>query len=61
MEADDAKKRKIVSSLLWNLSIKNKTVAQVSFKSPYDILAKGGKNNDILNLRREWDSNPRFP
>lgn len=61
MEADDAKKRKIVSTLLWNLSIKNKTVAEVSFKSPYDILAKGGKNNDILTLRREWDSNPRFP
>ncbi|MDO8571226.1 MAG: recombinase family protein, partial [bacterium] len=59
MDGDDAKKRNIVSSLLWNLSIKNKSVAQVSFKSPYDILAKEHDNDDILQLRRRWDSNPR--
>ncbi len=59
MDGDDAKKRNIVSSLLWNLSIKNKTAATVSFKSPYDILAKEHKSDDILQLRRRWDSNPR--
>ncbi len=59
LQADDAKKRNIVSTLLWNLSIKNKTAATVSFKSPYDILAKEHKSDDILQLRRRWDSNPR--
>jgi site-specific DNA recombinase len=61
MDADDVKKQDIISKLLWNLSIKNKTVAEVSYKSPYDILAKIPKNADILQLRREWDLNPRFP
>ena len=61
MEGDDAKKRNIVSSLIWNLSIKNKTMATVSFKSPYDILAKEHKSDDILQLRRGRDSNPRDP
>ena len=48
MDADDTKKQDILSKLLWNLSIKNKTVAEVSYKSSYGILAKIPKNADIL-------------
>ncbi len=51
LEQDEQGKRIIVSKLLWNLSMRNQSVAQVSFKSPYDILAKTPKNTEISQLR----------
>ncbi len=57
LTADDEQKRKVIEKLLWNLSIKNRTVAQQSFKSPYSILAKSPKTGDILTLCAELDSN----
>jgi site-specific DNA recombinase len=54
---DDFGKREIVSKILWNLSMKNQSVAKVSFKSPYDILAKAPKTGDIKTLLRDLDSN----
>lgn len=54
--ADDTKKREILENLLWNLSIKNKTVAQVRFKSPFEILAKAPKTGDISTWLRDLDS-----
>ena len=57
-DADDEQKRKVIEKLLWNLSIKNRTVAQQSFKSPYSILAKSPKTGDILTLCAVRDSNP---
>jgi DNA invertase Pin-like site-specific DNA recombinase len=51
LEQDDYGKRKIVSDLLWNLSIRNQNVANVSFKSPYDLLTKLPKNANISQLR----------
>ena len=60
-DADDEQKRKVIEKLLWNLSIKNRTVAQQSFKSPYSILAKSPKTGNISQLCAERDSNPRCP
>ena len=57
LEKDDYGKREIVSNLLWNLSIRNQNVAQVSFKSPYDLLAKLPKNADISQMRAIEESN----
>ena len=57
LDGDDAKKRKIVENLLWNLSMKNKTVAQVRLKSPFDIMAKVPKNASFENLRAIEESN----
>jgi len=45
-------KRNIISELLWNLSVKDRKIAQVSYRSPYDILAKAPKNGDIFTLCR---------
>ena len=56
-DADDERKRKVIEKLLWNFSIKNRTVAQQSFKSPYSILAKSPKTGDIQTLCRGEDSN----
>lgn len=58
LEGDDMKKKKIIDSLLWNLTIKNKDVAQVSFKSPFDIMAKVPKDASISEMLRVRDSNP---
>ena len=53
--ADDQEKRNLVSELLWNLSIKDRNIAKVSYKSPFDILAKLPKNADFLTLCRRQD------
>ncbi len=50
LAADDYKKRSIVESLLWNLSIEDGKVAQVKYKSPFDIMAKAPKNADSCTL-----------
>jgi site-specific DNA recombinase len=57
LDSNEMKKRKIISNLLWNLSIKNKTVAQVRFKTPFDILAKASKTSDISTLLPDLESN----
>ncbi len=49
-------KRKMLSGLLWNLSIDNKKLAKVSFKEPFETLANCCANDDIDNLRRGWDA-----
>lgn len=50
LEADDLGKREIAEKLLWNLSIKNKTVASIKFKSPYQLLAQAPKTADISQM-----------
>ena len=43
-------KGKMISGLVWNLSIDNKKLAKVSFKEPFETLANSAKNTDIDNL-----------
>jgi site-specific DNA recombinase len=57
LAADDFKKHEIMKNLLWNLSVKNKTVASIHYKSPYEVLAKAPKNAQIFGLLRDLDSN----
>jgi site-specific DNA recombinase len=47
LDGDDTKKRKVVESLLWNLSLKDKKVASIKYKTPFDILAKAPKDADF--------------
>jgi len=54
LDANDSKKREIVENLLWNLSIKNKSVASIKLKSPYDVIAKAPKNANISELLAVW-------
>jgi hypothetical protein len=56
LAADDLKKHEIMKNLLWNLSLKNKSVAQIKYKSPYQVLAKAPKKDDILSLLGDLDS-----
>jgi len=49
-------KRKILSGLLWKISIANKKLAKIKFKEPFDILANCAKNTDIDKLRRVRDA-----
>ncbi len=61
MEADDIGKKEITEKLLWNLSIKNKTVASIKFKSPYQQLAIAPKTADISQMLPDLDSNQDTP
>lgn len=50
LKKDDEEKHRIVSRILWNLSMKEKTVAHVSYKSIYYMMAKAPKTGDISLL-----------
>jgi len=52
---DPQEKRIMLQKLLSNASIKNKTVAQYQFKSPYQRLAETSKNITFENLCAVWD------
>ncbi|MFH1789696.1 MAG: hypothetical protein ABH832_01365, partial [bacterium] len=59
LNTKDENKEKIVKTLLWNAEVKNKKIANFSFKEPYDLLSKVPNKSDFLSVRRGWDSNPR--
>ena len=48
-------KRHTLGKLLSNASIRNKTVAQYQFKSPYDILARMPKNASLSVMCTGWN------
>lgn len=50
LDADDEKKRQIVEQLLWNLSIENKSMASIQYKSPFHIMAKTPKNASFSKM-----------
>ena len=58
LDGNDYKKRKVVESLLWNLSMKERNVAQVSLKNTYALISKAPKNAGISTLLGDRDSNP---
>lgn len=51
------KKRRMVENLLWNLEVKDKNVANYSFKSRYQVLANAPKNGDLTTMLPDKDSN----
>jgi len=50
VEGSDEKKRMILENLLWNLTIKDGKVAQIQYKSPYQILANAPKTGSISSM-----------
>ena len=62
LAAGDAKKRVIVSELLWNLSLENKLVRSLQYKTPFDVIAKAPKNGDLNTMLGglESDQNSRL-
>ncbi len=55
------KQRDTLIDLLWNASVENKKIANISFKQPYDVLSKIENKSDFSSVRRGRDSNPRYP
>ena len=56
--ANPDKQRDILISLLWNASVANKKIANISFKEPYNVLSKIENKSDFYSVRRVRDSNP---
>jgi len=54
LNGDDLKKRNILENLCWNLSFKDKNVAQLKLKSPYDIMFKSPKNLEFCAKLTVW-------
>lgn len=50
LSSNPTEKRKVVENLLWNLTIENRELAQVSYKQPYQVLANSPKNLDIFQM-----------
>ncbi len=55
VDGNDDEKRTIASKILWNLSMRDGAMAQVSYRSPYDIMANAPKTGDIKTLLAVWD------
>ncbi|MFA5000427.1 MAG: hypothetical protein WC545_03655 [Patescibacteria group bacterium] len=50
--------RNTLITLLWNATIDNKKIANISFKEPYNVLSKIENKSDFDSVRRGGDSNP---
>src|SRR3989339_216693 len=50
----------MIKTVLWNAQMKNKKIANLTFKEPFDILSKIENKSDFLSVRRERDLNPRY-
>ncbi len=61
VEGDDMKKRKVLETVLLNATIVNGEMASYTLKQPYQMLEKAGGTADIEQMRKGWDSNPRYP
>ncbi len=59
LKGENEKQEKVIKTLLWNAQIKNKKIANLHFKEPYNLLAKVEDKSDFLSVRKEGDSNPR--
>ncbi|MDD2656097.1 MAG: recombinase family protein [Patescibacteria group bacterium] len=55
----NGEQEKIVKTLLWNAQMRNKKIANLTFKEPFNILSKIEDKSDFLSVRRDRDSNPR--
>lgn len=53
-------KNKILEKLLWNLEIKEKALARVSYKMPYEVIKKAPKNGDFSEMLGRKGSNLRM-
>lgn len=52
LNATDEQKKIIANEVLWNLSIKDGSVAQIKYKTPYELLANAPKTGDLTTMLR---------
>ena len=57
LDGDDFQKRKVLENLCWNLSFKDKNMAQVSLKGAYQVMYNAPKNGTITELLGDLESN----
>lgn len=55
LAVDDTEKREMLQKLLSNATIENGKVAQIQYKSPYQLLALTPKSADFSTLLAVWD------
>lgn len=58
LHANDERKHRIANNLLSNLTLKDRKMAQVKYKSPYDVLARTPINASFSTMLPDRDSNP---
>ncbi len=61
LKAKSHKKQKALKTVLWNATVHDGKIANLSLKRPYDIIAEVDDLSDFTKLRRGRDSNPRAP
>lgn len=57
LSGDDVKKKEIIENLLWNLTLENKNIVTVKYKSPFDVIARVPKNASFSEMLPDKDSN----
>jgi DNA invertase Pin-like site-specific DNA recombinase len=60
INAKEETQREVLGKVLWNLEIKDKKIAQVSYKMPYQAFADTPKKDDFATMLERRDSNPRM-
>ena len=56
----NGKQEIIIKTLLWNAQMRNKKIANLTFKEPYNLLSKIEDKSDFLSVRRGRDLNPGY-
>lgn len=50
-------RRYLLELLLWNATISDGIITSVSFKKPFDVVAKAPKNGDFAEMQARLESN----
>ena len=50
-ETKNTNQEEIIKTVLWNAQMKNKKIANLTFKEPFDILSKIEDKSDFLSVR----------
>ena len=61
LESKKSQKRKTLQKALWNATVEDKEIAQLSLKPTFQMLLEVEDLSDFEQLRRGRDSNPRGP
>jgi hypothetical protein len=57
LAGNEEQKERILKTLLWNAHMQNDRMARYSLRSPFSLMVKVGKSNEILELLPDLDSN----
>ncbi len=55
LKTNPKKQREILNILLWNSEVRDKKIANITYKQPYDIPSKIKNKSDFSLMQRRWD------